>query len=83
MKGCFTYCESLTSSDLSSLNTSICVKVWNPSKVENMSYCFAGCTFLAYHNIENWDVFNGCDNLSLVKCSKETFDKLFNAYWWT
>lgn len=56
---------------------------WDTFKVENMNYCFAGCTFLAYHNIENWDVFNGCDNLSLVKCSKETFDELFNAYWWT
>ena len=56
---------------------------WDTSKVENMNYCFAGCTFLAYHNIENRDVFDGCDNLSLVKCSKKTFDELFNAYWWT
>ena len=83
MKGCFTYCESLTSLDLSSLNASICVKVWNTFKVENMNGCFAGCTSLAYLNIENRDVFDGCDNLSLVKCSKETFDELFNAYWWT
>lgn len=56
---------------------------WDTFKVENMNYCFAGCTFLAYHNIENRDVFDGCDNLSLVKCSKETFDELFNTYWWT
>ena len=48
-----------------------------------MNGCFAGRTSLAYLNIENWDVFDGCDNLSLVKCSKETFDELFNAYWWT
>ena len=51
MKGYFTYCESLTSLDLSSLNTSICVKVWNTSRVENMNGCFAGCTFLAYHSL--------------------------------
>ena len=56
---------------------------WDTSRVENMNDCFAGCTPLAYHNIENRDVFDGCDNLSLVKCSKETFDELFNAYWWT
>ena len=52
-----------------------------------------GCESLAYLNIENWvindecdttNLFKWCDNLSLIKCCEDTFDKLtreLNGLW--
>ena len=50
-----------------------------------MYCCFYGCKSLVYLDIENWvineecyteDMFTGCDNLSLIKCSKDTFERI-------
>ena len=51
-----------------------------------MNNCFMSCISLVYLNIENWvinercntkDMFLGCDNLSLIKCTEKTFERLF------
>ena len=78
---CFSGCTDLKSLDLSS---------WDTSKVVNMSGCFAGCTSLIYLNIENWiiknrcsinHIFDRCNNLSIIKCRPDTFEKLLNNEW--
>ena len=41
--------------------------------------CFSDCTSLIYLNIENWrnaSGFAGCNNLSLIKCRQDTFEKI-------
>ena len=52
--------------------------------------CFAGCISLVYLNIENWvinercdttHIFNECNNLSLIKCSKNTFKRILSKGW--
>ena len=73
---CFEGCTKLTILDLA---------LWNTSRVETIEYCFARCTSLVYLNVENWvinercntkDMFNECDNLSLIKCRQDTFEKI-------
>ena len=74
INSCFYSCSSIDSLDLSS---------WNTSNVFTFEYCFTGCTSLIYLNIENWIIetdyiyymFDGCDNLSLIKCRQDTFEE--------
>ena len=74
MNSCFYGCSSIDSLDLSS---------WNTSNVFTFEYCFTGCASLIYLNIENWFIetdyiyhmFDGCDNLSLIKCQQDAFEK--------
>ena len=49
-----------------------------------------GCESQAYLNIENWvindecdttNLFKWCDNLSLIKCSKETYERILGNDW--
>ena len=57
-----------------------------------MRMCFKGCSSLIYLDIEKWTIndncninkiFEGCDNLSLVKCTKKTYKKLLRPLNWT
>mgnify|MGYP000425425485 CR=1 FL=1 len=74
MNSCFYGCSSIDSLDLSS---------WNTSNVFTFEYCFTGCASLIYLNIENWFIetdyiyhmFDGCDNLSLIKCRQDAFEE--------